>query len=61
MISLRPLFTALAFFNARQLFQFPMQLFYHPAPLVLILNHGSLHRTWGAIRNHPVNVTVASD
>lgn len=61
MITLRPLFAALAFFNSRQLFQLPMKPFYHPTPLVLILNDRRIHRTWGAIRNHPINVTVRGD
>jgi len=61
MIALCALFTALAPFNSRQLFQFSMQLFYDPTHLVLFLNHLRVNRTWGTIRDDPFNVAVRGD
>ncbi len=61
MIALCALFTALAPFNSRQLFQFSMQLFYDPTHLVLFLHHLRVNRTWGTIRDDPFNVAVRGD
>lgn len=61
MISLRPLFAALTLFDTGQLFQFPMQWFYNPMPLVLILNHRHIDRTWGTICDHRVHVTFCGN
>ena len=61
MMALGALFTTLAPFNPRQLFQFSMQLFYDPAHLVLFLNNLRVNRTWGTIRDHPFTVTVHGD
>ena len=60
-ITLRPLFTALAPFNACQLFQFSMQLLYTPTHLILFLNYLRLNRTWVTIRDYPFNVAICSD
>ena len=60
-MALCALFTTLAPFNPRQLLQFSMQLFYDPAPLVLVLNNRRVNRTWGTIRAHPFHVAVGGD
>ena len=59
--ALGTLFTALAFFDTCQLFQFAMQLFNHPMHLVLFLNNLRVNGTWRSIGNHPVNVAVGGD
>jgi len=61
MITLSTLFPALTAFGSRELFQFSVQLFYDPTPLVLVLNNRRVNRTWGAIGDHPFNVAVCGD
>lgn len=61
MIPLRTLFPTLAFFSSGEWFQFSMQPFYSPTHLVLVLNHRRVDRTWGAVRDHPVDVAVRGD
>jgi len=61
MIALSTLFPALTPFGSRELFQFSVQLFYDPTPLVLVLNNRCINRTWGAIGDHPFNVAVCGD
>ena len=56
--ALGALFSALAFFDARQLFQFAMQSFDHPTHLVFSLNNLRVDGTWGSVGDHPVNVAV---
>jgi hypothetical protein len=60
-IALSTLFPALTPFGSRELFQFSVQLFYDPTPLVLVLNNRRINRTWGAIGDHPCNVAVCGD
>ena len=60
-MALGALLTTLAPFHPRQLLQFSRQLFDDLAPLVLVLNNRRVKRTWGTIRDHPVNVAVRGD